>query len=245
MNKILITSLILGITLLTPKASFAEDFFPLTLEPEIKPKTFAVNLVYSDSFIYNNSIANGEFRLEVKTHFLNKGSGIISEISAQHLSGNNPSIIAGIIPWGEPAHMHDLSGLIGYRFAPIKEIGLLPYLKGRALVTRGRGGDNLYGAELGAGFEWLIYPETTHFNLRYGVMIPIIHRYNGEADTVSPTSFLLSNLEARLSYRFLENWDTFVGFQMRHFPKYQGASGLKTKDVIMWNSMMLGVGYVF
>jgi len=245
MKKILISSLILGFSLFTAQASFAEDYFPLTLEPEIIPKTFSVNLLYSDSFLYNNSMSNGEFRLEVKTHFLNKGTGIVSEILAQHLSGNNPAIMSNVIAWGESAHTNDFSGLIGYRFAPIKEIGLTPYLKARGIITRGKGGDNLYGAELGGNFEWIIYPETTHLNLRYGAMIPLIHRYTGQADTVSPTSLLLSNLEAQLSYRFLENWDVIVGYQMRNFPKYQGASSLKTNDLVMWNSVILGLAYVF
>jgi hypothetical protein len=245
---------IIALTLLTliinTNSAFAEEGFPLSLEPEVKPKNFSVNFFYVNSNTNDNKTAAHEFGGEIKAHFLNDiGAGPVGEIRYQYLLGTNPAIISGIVPPGDNAHMHDASALIGYKFPILEQLAVIPFLKGRAIITRGRGGDNLYGPEIGAGLEWKIYPETTHLNIRYGLMLPLFHNYTpvtpDKTDKFGPSTFLLNELEIKLSYRFLENWDITAGYQLRHFPKYQGNSNLVNKDLLVWNGLELGVAFVF
>ncbi|GIW22397.1 MAG: hypothetical protein KatS3mg068_1404 [Candidatus Sericytochromatia bacterium] len=228
---------------LLQKNSYSQDL-PIHIAEEIKEKNYSINLLYADSYSVETKVAGGEYRFEIKVNFLEKGNGFISELYIQHLSGFNPAIISGIVPWGETAHSHDIGGLLGYRFN-LNSFGISPYIKGRGFITRGRGGDNIYGPEFGLNFEWKIYPEITHLNVKYGLMIPLIHRYTGETDIVQAHSFLLNSFDIRLSYRFLENWDAITGFQLRQLPKYLGNSNLVTKDILQWNSFLLGIAYLF
>lgn len=224
--------------------TYAQDF-PIKLQKDIKDKNYSLNLFYADGYGVETKTSAGEYRFEINTNFLDKGEGIIAGLYIQHLSGYNPSIISRIIPWGETAHLHDIAGLLGYKFNLLNNIGIAPYIKARGIITRGRGGDNIYGPELGINLEWKIYPEITHLNIKYGLMIPIIHKYTGDLDIVSANNFLLNDLDIRLNYRFLENWDMITGFQVRQFPKNLGNSNLSTKDTLQWNSFLIGIGYLF
>lgn len=240
MKKLFISILIISIL---QNTSYAQEF-PINLPKDVKEKNYSINLFYADGYGVETKVAGGEYRFEIKTNFLEKGNGIISELYIQHLSGFNPAIASGIVPWGETAHSHDISGLLGYRFN-INNFGISPYLRGRGFITRGKGGDNLYGPEFGIGIEWKIYPEITHLNIKYGLMWPLVHRYTGDTDIVPSSSFLLNHLDIRLSYRFLENFDAITGFQVRQFPKNLGNSNLATKDTLQWNSFLLGIAYLF
>lgn len=222
-----------------------DEGFPIKYQPEIKKKNFAVNLFYVDSFTTDGKIAASEFRGEVRANFLNKNSGIVSEISFQHMPGTNPSIISGILPAMDNAHTHDAGALVGYRFGITDDLGISPFLRARGIVTRGRGGDNLYGAELGAELNWSIYPETTELTAKYGLTIPIFHNYTGSPDIVNQTNFKLSTAELRLSYRVLENVNVIAGYQIKQYPKNLGNSNLATLDTLLWQSINIGAGYVF
>ncbi len=223
----------------------AEEGFPIKYTNEIKPKNYSVSLFYLDSFDLSGKSPSAEFRGEVRANFLNDNTGIISEISFQHTPAINPAIISGILPKLDNAHTHDAGALIGYRFGITENIGISPFLRARGIVTRGKGGDNLYGAELGGEFNWSIYPETANFDIRYGLTIPILHNYTGSADIVSPISILLSTVQARLSYRVLENINISVGYQIKSFPKNLGNSNLATTNTLFWQSVLLGAGFVF
>lgn len=244
MKKIL-NFLILSGILLNTGSAFADDGFPMDFSPEIKEKTMGVSLFYSDTATLDNKFGTPELRGEIKANFLENGNGVVSEIAFQNMFFTNPAIISGLVPAGD-AYSQDASGLIGYQFSFFYNIvALSPYLKGRAIITRGRGGDNFYGAEVGTGFEWKIYPESTFLNVKYGLMMPILHRYNGDADTVAPYSFLLNNFEARLRYRFLPDYEVMTAYNLRQFPKQLGTSGLKDNSTFLLGSILLGIGYVF
>ena len=161
------------------------------------------------------------------------------------MPGTNPSIISGILPKLDNAHTHDAGALVGYRFGITENLGISPFLRARGIVTRGRGGDNMYGAEFGGELNWSIYPETADLSLRYGLTLPILHNYTGSPDVVSPTSFLLNTAELRLGYRVLENINIMVGYQLKQYPKNLGNSNLATTDTFLWHSILLGAGYVF
>jgi hypothetical protein len=240
-----IAALTLLTLLLKTNPALAEDSFPLTMEPEIKPKNYSIGLFYINSYTNDNKTAAAEYRAEAKARFLNNnGAGLIGEVAFQYLGGTNPAIISGLIPAGD-AVTYDGSALAGYRFPLVPQLAVYPFLKGRAIVTRGRGGDNLYGPEIGAGLEWQIYPETTHLNIRYGLMIPLFHNYTGSPDTVPATKYLLNEADIRLSYRFLENWDVIAGYQFRQFPQQLGNSKLSKEDLLFWNGVQIGVAFVF
>jgi hypothetical protein len=241
--KKIITFILFSIFFNLKNNCYGNDF-PINIPQEIKEKNYSLNLFYADGYGVETRFAGGEYRFEIKTNFLEKGNGFVSELYIQHLSGYNPAIVSGIIPWGETAHSNDIAGLLGYRFN-LNNFGVLPYIRGRAFITRGRGGDNIYGSEFGIGFEWKIYPEITHLNIRYGLMWPLIHRYTGDSDIVPVNSFLLSHFDIRLSYRFIENWDAITGFQVRQLPKNLGNSNLATKDILQWNSFLIGIAYLF
>lgn len=227
--------------------SFADVDFPITYKKEVKSKDFGISLFYSDNFTTDNKQSTIELRGEIKAHFLDDtGKGIMSELSYQHMTGTNPSIIYGLVPSGELAHSHDGSAFLGYKFPISDSFSVYPFVKGRAVVTRGRGGDNIYGIEPGAGFEWKIYPETLHMNLRYGAMLPVLHRFDGNPDLVNPmTSFLLSNMELRLNYRFLPDFDVVTAYHLRQFPKDLGNSGFRNNETFIWNGVLIGLSYVF
>lgn len=243
-KKILLTTLLL--ISFSTSAWAEEEKFPFSFEPEVKAKNFGFSIFYSDNFTSDNKKSAIEYRAEVKAHFLDKfGFGPIGEVLFQHQSGTNPAILSGLVPAGDTAHSHDGSALLGYRFGLGENFGFYPFVRGRALITRGRGGDNFYGAEFGGGLEWKIYPETTHLNLKYGVMMPFFHNYTGSPDTVSASSFLLNNIELKLNYRFLPNCDLITAYQIRQFPKNLGSSGLTSNETFGWNGVLLGLGYVF
>ncbi len=243
MQKIIALIVLILVLKITP--AFAEEGFPLTLEPEIKPKNFAFQIFYLNSYTNDNKVAGHEFGAKAKAYFLKNGMGPAAEVMFQHLLGTNPAIISQVISPGDTAHMHDASALIGYRFPLLQQLGITPFIKGRGIVTRGRGGDNLYGPEFGADLEWIIYPESTHLNIRYGLMLPLFHNYTGAPDKVSHTKFLLNQVELNLSYRFLDNWDVIAGYQFRQFPKYLGNSNLVTSDLLAWHGLKLGIAFVF
>jgi hypothetical protein len=245
MLKKIIYSLVISLSLTSNSYALEDDGFPIKYEPEIKRKNYAFNLFYLDSFPIDSKISASEFRAEVKANFLNKNTGIISEVSFQHMLGTNPSVISGILTSMDNAHTHDAGVLVGYRFGITDDLGISPFLRARGIVTRGRGGDNLYGAELGAELNWFIYPETAELNLRYGLTVPIFHNYTGAPDIVSHTSFKLNTAELRLSYRIIENVNVMVGYQIKQFPKNLGNSNLATSDTFLWQSIILGAGYVF
>ena len=228
-----------------PSIANAEEGFPINYPAEIKPKDFAVNVFYANSFTLDNKIGANEFKGEVKANFLNQNFGIVSEISFQQLLGTNPAIISGIVPQGDVAYTQDGSALIGYQFSLLDNLNVTPFVKARGIVTRGRGGDNIYGPEIGGNIQYQIYPETTNLNIRYGLTIPAIHHYTGMPDTVASRSFLLSNFETRLSYRFLANFDVLVAYNLRTFPKNLGNSNLANNEQLIWTSVLIGVGYVF
>lgn len=245
MIKKILFSLVISLGFIANSYALEDEGFPIKNTPELKRKNYAVNLLYLDSFPIEGKIAASEFRGEVKANFLNNNTGIISEISFQHMMGTNPSVISGILTPMDNAHTHDAGALIGYRFGITEDIGISPFLRARGVVTRGRGGDNIYGAELGAEFNWFLYPETTELNLRYGLTIPIFHNYTGAPDIVSHTSFRLSTAELRLAYRIIENVNVIASYQIKQFPKNLGNSNLATSDTFFWQSIILGAGYVF
>lgn len=242
--KKIIRFLFLSTILINTGSAFADEGFPINFLSEIKEKTMGVSLFYSDGFTLDNKVGTPELRAEIKANFLEKGTGVISEIAFQNMFSTNPSIISGLVPAGD-AYSQDASALIGYQFSFFDSVALSPYIKGRAIVTRGRGGDNFYGSELGTGFEWKIYPESTFLNVKYGLMVPIVHRYTGDSDVVAPYSFLLNNFEARLRYRFLPDYEVMTAYHLRQFPKQLGKSGLTDSSTFLWGGILIGIGYVF
>lgn len=244
--KKLLSILLLSIALfsINEKKVLAEDAFPISFPEEIKEKNMGVSIFYSDNFTLDNKVSTLELRGEIKANFLKKGTGVISGIYFQNMFGTNPAIISNLVPKGD-AYSHDLGGLIGYQFSFFDSIAISPYLKGRGLITRGRGGDNIYGAEVGTGFEWKIYPETTFFNINYGLFLPFLHKYTGNDDKISSTSFLLNNLEVKLRYRFLPDYEVITAYQLRELPKQLGSSGFSNKETFLWGGVMIGLGYVF
>lgn len=244
MKKIFCSLCVLSLIVGNSKVYAAEDGFPIKYEAEIKRKNFSVNLFYLDGFLDAKTSAS-EFRAEVKANFLNRNTGIISEISFQHMPGTNPSIISNILPTMDNAHTHDAGALVGYRFGITEDLGISPYVRARGIITRGRGGDNLYGAELGGEFNWDIYPETAYLNLRYGLTIPVSHHYTGAPDIANPSSILLNTAELRLGYRVLDNVNVMVGYGLKQYPKNLGNSNMATTDTYLWQNILLGIGYIF
>ncbi|MEK7434606.1 MAG: hypothetical protein AABZ74_15845 [Cyanobacteriota bacterium] len=239
-----IVSTILLLSLSNIAPSYSQDNFPISFPAEIKEKNMGVSLFYSDNFTLDNKISAPELRAEIKANFLENGNGVISEISFQNMFGTNPAIISGLVPKGD-AYSQDVSGLIGYRFSFFNTISIAPFVKGRGFVTRGRGGDNIYGTELGSELEWKIYPESTFVNIKYGLFLPFLHKYTGEADKIGAYSFLLNNLELKLRYRFLPDFEVMTGYHLREIPKQLGTSNFSTKDTFFWGGVLLGIAYVF